>query len=253
MKKIQSVNRLGGYNESSYFRTHPLSIEREEFFNQALKKSSHPEKSAYDDEFKIIKAKLSAFLLPVERAQNMYPKTDKTAAGRYANAIIEYKKNNLKQSIQILDELIKQNPLSPYYYELKGQFLFETSQINSALKAYDKALKLKPESKDIMLSWAHASLEAPHTQEKLDKIIATLNKVQISSPSATAWLLLARAYDEKNQKAHSLYASAQYSFSIKNYAVAQKQIEEALKTAPENLRIRLNDLKNIISQHEHEE
>ncbi len=253
MKKIQFVNRLEGYKENSYFRTHPLSIEREEFFKQALQKNTYSDVSPYDDEFKLIKAKLSAFLLPVERAKNLYPDNDNSTAGRYANAIIEYKKNNFKTSIKILDELINKYPTNPYFYELKGQFLFESSQINDALKAYENALKLKPKSQEIMLSWAHTALEAPHDKNQLKNIIATLNKVQLNVPSTTAWMLLARAYAENNQKAQSLYASAQYSVAMKNYKTAKKQIEEAYKTAPEQLKLRLSDLKNIISQKELEE
>lgn len=253
MKKIQFVNRLEGYKENSYFRTHPLSIEREEFFKQALQKNTYSDVSPYDDEFKLIKAKLSAFLLPVERAKNLYPDNDNSTAGRYANAIIEYKKNNFKTSIKILDELINKYPTNPYFYELKGQFLFESSQINDALKAYENALKLKPKSQEIMLSWAHTALEAPHDKNQLKNIIATLNKVQLSVPSTTAWMLLARAYAENNQKAQSLYASAQYSVAMKNYKTAKKQIEEAYKTAPEQLKLKLSDLKNIISQKELEE
>jgi len=86
MKKIQSHNRLSGYNEVSYFRTHPLSMEREQFFNEALKNNSFSDISPYDEDFKLIKAKLSAFLLPIERAQNMYPVDDVSKAGLYANA-----------------------------------------------------------------------------------------------------------------------------------------------------------------------
>ncbi len=253
MKKIQFVNRLEGHKENSYFRTHPLSIEREEFFKHALQKNIYSEKSPYDEVFQLIKAKLSAFLLPVERAQKLYPESDKSLAGRYANAIIEYKKNNFVKSIKILDELIKAYPTNPYYHELKGQFLFESHQINAALKSYENALKLKPDSNDIMLSWAHTALEAPHDKDQLKNIIATLNKIQLTAPSKTAWILLARAYAENDQKAQSLYASAQYSVAMKNYKTAKKQIEEAYKTAPEQLKLRLNDLKNIISQQELEE
>lgn len=253
MKKIQSVNRLGGYKETPYFRTHPLSIEREEFFNQALKKNTYNSATSFDNDFKLIKAKLSAFLLPVERSQKMYPKSDKTTAGRYANAIIEYKKHNFQKGIEILDGLISEYPSNPYYHELKGQFLFESSKTKEALQSYENALKLKPNSKDIMLSWAHSALETPHDKAQLQKIITTLNRAQMISPSTTAWLLLARAYDENNQKAYSLYASAQYSVAIQNYNVAKKQIEDAIKIAPDTLKIRLNDLKHFIFQKEAKE
>ena len=250
MKKIQVHNRLSGYSEIPYFRTHPLSMEREEFFNQALKDNLQPKSSKYDDEFKLVKAKLTAFLLPTEQAQIKYPITDKSTASMYANAIIAFKQNNFKKAESILNDLIKKHPSNPYFHELKGQFLFESGNPKSAIKAYEQALLLKPDATDILLSWSHAKLETNPTKAELQEIITTLNKVQIDSPSSTVWLLLSRAYDENKQKAHALYASAQYSLAINNVKIAKKQIEEALKTAPENLKLKLNDLKNLIKQEE---
>ncbi len=250
MKKIQIHNRLSGYEEIPYFRTHPLSLEREEFFNQALKNNSNPSTSVFDKDFKLVKAKLSAFLLPVEQAKKKYPKTDKSVAGMYANSIIAYKENNFSKADALLNELIKKEPSNPYFYELKGQFLFESGNIKEAVKAYEQALKIKPDANDIILSWAQAKLEDNHTDKQLQKIITQLNKTVIKSPSATAWLLLARAYDENKQKAYALYSSAQYSLAIGNIKIAKKQIEDALKTAPQSLKLKLNDLKNLIKQKE---
>ena len=243
MKKIQNTNKLSGYEEVPYFRTHPLSREREEFFNVALKNSTYESSSPLDKKFNIVKAKLTAFLLDINHAQKLYPKTDTSVAGKYANAIIEYRKANYKKAINILDELIRKEPDNPYFYELKGQFLFESGQVKSAVTEYEKALKIKPDSKDFMLSWAHALLEAPHNKQDLQEIINTLNKVQIKSPSSTAWLLLARAYEEGGQNAYMLYASAQYSLAMGNTKIAKKQIDEAIKNASEPLKLKINDLK----------
>lgn len=250
MKKIQNTNKLSGYEEVPYFRTHPLSREREEFFNVALKNSTYESSSPLDKKFNIVKAKLTAFLLDINHAQKLYPKTDTSVAGKYANAIIEYRKTNYKKAINILDELIRKEPDNPYFYELKGQFLFESGQVKSAVTEYEKALKIKPDSKDFMLSWAHALLEAPHNKQDLQEIINTLNKVQIKSPSSTAWLLLARAYEEGGQNAYMLYASAQYSLAMGNTKIAKKQIDEAIKSASEPLKLKINDLKNLIKQKE---
>lgn len=252
MKKIQAQNRLSGYKEVPYFRTHPLSMEREEFFNQALKKDNTKSSSEYDDDFKLIKAKLIAFLLPVEQAKKKYP-NKKSIDEIYANAIIAYKENNFNLAIKILDNLIKKSPSNPYFHELKGQFLFESGKVDSALNSYEQALKLKPDSNDIMLSWAHAKLEYQHTKNDLQKIISILNKVQISSPSATAWLLLARAYEENNQTSHALYASAEYSLAIGNIKIAKQQLDKALNDAPDNLKLKIFDLKNFILQKEKDE
>lgn len=247
MKKIQHQNRLSGYEETPYFRTHPLSSERMNFFEESIKTASQNTKSPFDEQFQIVKAKLSAFLLPVERGWKMYPISLQTTNARYAHAILYYRQNKLNQSLKILNNLISEQPENPYFHELKGQFLFESGKTDDAAKSYRKALDLKPHAPDLLIGWAQAALESKQSKNLTTEIIAALNHAVSERPNLTAWLLLARAYDENNQKAYSLYAAAQYSLGLGNNQTAQKQIEQAEKSNPsESLKIKLNDLKNIL-------
>ncbi len=249
MKKISRLNRLNGYEEIPYFRTHPMNSERVAFFNQALDNSSGKTTSFYDNEFQIVKAKLSAFLLPIEQGWKKYPETDLSLAGRYAHAILHYRNNNLAQALKILDSLSASQPDNPYFHELKGQFLFESGKVSEALKAYQKALQLHPDSPNIMLGWAQAAMETPHSQSQLKKIISTLNQIQIKRPSSTTWLLLSRAYEEDKRPAEMFYATAQYNISLRNFDTARRQIEAAEEADPSpELKLRIKDLKIKLNQ-----
>ena len=248
MKKINQLNRLSGYNETPYFRTHPMNSERAAFFNQALQQSSGKTTSPYDEEFKMIKAKLSAFLLPIEQAKQKYPSSDHSVAGRYAQSILAYREHNLPEALQTLDGLIAEQPNNPYFYELKGQFLLESGKLKTALTAYEKARRLRPDSPDILLGWAQTALEAPHDKTALKEIITVLNQVQLKRPNLTAWLLLSRAYQENKQPAEMYYAAAQYNAGIKNFETARRQIKAAEEENPSaNLKLKLNDLKILIN------
>lgn len=249
MKKISRLNRLSGYEEIPYFSTHPMNSERAAFFNQALDKSSGSTSSPYDAEFQIIKAKLSAFLLPTAQVLKKYPETDHTPAGRYARAILAYREGKLPQALKILDSLSLSQPDNPYFYELKGQFLFESGKIEEALKAYQKALQLRPDSPEIMLGWAQTAMEAPHGKTQLAKIITGLNQTQLKRPNLVAWQLLSRAYEENKQTAEMYYAAAQYSIGIRNFEAARRQIEAAEQAdPPADLKLRLKDLKIKLNQ-----
>lgn len=248
MQKIQQDNRLNGYKETPYFRTHPMSIERQRFFEEKMKHTTANTSSPLDDKFKMIKAKLTAFLLPIERVKKLYPLPEQSENNLYAHAIMYYRENKLEQSINTLDQLIAKNPQNPYFYELKGQFLFERGKLKPALEAYDKALKLKPQSADMLLGWAQTYLELPHNKNDIKKIINSLNLSLLKRQNLTAWILLARAYNENGQEAEAVYASAQYSIGIGNIDAARQQIAQAEKLKPSaSLQLKLNDLKRKIA------
>lgn len=248
MQKSARANRLNGYQDFPYFRTHPLNSERIAFFTQAAENSSGAVTSPFDTEFKMVKAKLSAFLLPTERGFKLYPLSDKSAPAQYARAILYYRQNNLPQALKNIDSLIAKQPENPFFYELKGQFLFEKGKLPEALTAYKKALTLRPNSAEIMFGFAQTALEAPHNLEELKQIIATLNRSVLKKEKADTWVLLARAYNEAGRKADALYASARFNMMLENYAIAEKQITQAEKNNPSpELKLKLADLKSLLN------
>lgn len=248
MKKIQKNNRLSGQEEFPYFRTHPMNAERQAFFDKALQMSHGTTHIPYDTDFQTIKAKLAAFLLSPAQTRRLYPEKDKSIAARYARSITAYRENDLPQALKLLNDLLDEQPQNPFFHELKGQFLFESGQINEACRAYDKALSLKPDLPGLMFGWAQCALEMPHNKKLLKKIINILNRLQNKRPNLIAWNLLARAYYETEQPAEALFAAAQYSYGLNNFETARRQIQQAEKLKPSpSLQIKLNDLKNKLA------
>jgi len=249
MKTIQQTNRLSGREETPYFRTHPMSQERMSFFDKALKENGGTTTSPYDKDFRFVQAKLTAFLLPPDQALKKYPLSNQTDEARYAHAIVYFKQKHFAEAVDLMDSLIQKHPTNPYFYELKGQFLFESGNTKEAVKAYQKALELKPDSNETMLLYAEAALETKQNKEQLQEVINVLNKLQLKHESARGWELLSKAYYQRGSKAESLYALAKYSFFIGNIDTAKKQIQKALALKPSNtLELKLKDLQNEISQ-----
>ena len=85
MKKIKKQNTLSGIEENSYFRTHPLTSERISHFEDASKGNSYSEKNTYDNEFLLVKAKLTAFLSDKNKTMRLYPNSDMPAVLRRSN------------------------------------------------------------------------------------------------------------------------------------------------------------------------
>ena len=251
MKTIEKNNRLSGREESPYFRTHPMSAERMSFFEKAAKENGGKTTSVYDEDFAFVKAKLRAYLLPLEQVKREYETNSGSMPKKYATAIIYLRQKQFNKALSIIDDLIKEKPSNPYFYQMKGQILFESGKPKEASSAYQKALEIKPSSDEMMLSYAESVMETPDHQAKLQTVIDTLNKLQISRNNPRAWELLSKAYYEKGMKAESFYASAKYSHDIENYDTAKKQLEEAEKANPSStLQIKINDLKNDLKHHE---
>jgi len=251
MNKIKKQNTLSGIEENSYFRTHPLTNERISHFEQASKGNKYSEKSPLDSEFSLVKAKLTAFLYDNNKVNRLYPKSDNSAPSRYARSVLSFRQGNINQALNLIDSLIKEQPQNPYFYELKGQILFESGKIKESVSAYEKALNLLPDNYLLQISLAHSLLEENDSSQNTQRAMTLLHKSIISDPSSFAWQLLARAYDKSGNKAAAYYATAEFNYAIGNVPSALKQLENAEKNSPDKqIQLKINDLKQRIKDEE---
>lgn len=249
MKTIQKNNRLSGYDETPYFKTHPMSAERLAFFEKKAKESKGTTASAYDKDFEFVRAKLIAFLLPENQVMRKYGANMTSDAADYARAIVAFRTQNFANAVALLDKLIRKYPNNPYFYQLKAQVLFAKGKIRQAQQIYQKALSLKPDGDEIMISYAECTLEMPEHRRYLPDVIAVLNKAQISRETAHGWELLAKAYFEKGDKAESMYALAKYSYALGRIETAKQQINEAWQSNPSgSLSLKLKDFEKELGQ-----
>ncbi|MDR2902162.1 MAG: M48 family metalloprotease [Lactobacillales bacterium] len=224
MKKIQEQDRFNLSDVPSYWRTHPVTQTRVAEMNRFL---ANPKPTTQDQAFDRIKAKLIGFLYPVDQVARMY--SGKTTVDKYARAIYFYRTHKMPASIALIDELIKQEPNNPYFYELKGQFLFETGQIGGAVAAYEQSVRLLPDAPLIRLSLAQALLEEEKAASYAKAGEHLRQVVQQDQYIPLAWQLMATAYDRQNKPVMASYAMAEWYQLQGNSAGAKKMAERALK------------------------
>ncbi len=242
MRKIQSNERLLIDPRYAYTRTHPLTQDRIQFLQNAAQADI---KLTDDKEFHLIKAKLYAFLNAP--AQTLATYKGQNTVSLYARAIAYFKQTRINEALKATDELIRQNPNNPYFYELKGQILFETGQVPAAVDAYEQSVQLEPESPLIRLSLAHALLE----NEQPDKAVKHLEYiVSRDAYLPDAWRFLARGYGMQNQKGKAFYAMAEYDYVIGDNAQAMDNINKALPLLKDDKikTLRLLDLQETIAR-----
>lgn len=247
MRKIKKQNALSGIEESAYFRTHPMTNERISHFTEAAKGNHFSSANSLDNSLALVKAKLTAFLLDENKVKRLYPLAHNDMPARYAHAILNFRQGNIKKALDEIDALIRQQPANPYFYELKGQFLFESGQVSASIATYEKTRELLPNSPLVKISLAHAILENAPNRQQAQKAANLLQQSLISVPSSTGWQLLARAYDICGEKASSYYATAEFNYAIGNLDGAQKQVARAKKFQPtKSVLLKLEDLDERI-------
>lgn len=243
MKKIQKRNTLQGIEETSYFRTHPVTSERIAFMEKAAKESQAPKTGTQEKDFERIRAKLYAYIEDPKATLQKYPETNGSIPARYARAIAYFKKMEMPKALGLINGLIADEPQNPYFYELKGQMLLETGQIAQAADIYRQALKLRPNSSLFKLNLAQAMLENSPSAADQKQIVDLLNQVLVYNPDSYAWILLSRAYGMQQNAAGYNYAAAEYSLLTRDIRLAKQQAEQALKSSPSPaLRLKLEDL-----------
>lgn len=246
MDKIKKNNALSGMNESAYFRTHPMTGERIRHFEEAARTNPYGTAHPEDSKFKFIKAKLAAFLEEPEKVWRKYPAKNNDDAARYAHAILYFREGNIARSLDILNKLQDNYPQNPYFYELTGQFLFESGKVKDSIAAYRKALKLLPNSALMQISLAQSLLENGDQGDN-HEVITLLQKSLISSPSSFAWQLLARAYEIGGNRSAAHYATAEFNYTSGNFDGALKQLKLAETGAnTKQLKLKIADLAERI-------
>lgn len=249
MKKIKKQNALSGIEENSYFRTHPVTGERINHFLEAAKSNTYPKKSPLDSQFALVQAKLSAFLEEPKKVRRRYPASRTDVAARYAHSVLDFREGKIRQAVETISTLEREYPSSPYFSELKGQFLFESGAVGESIPAYREALRKLPDNPLLQTSLAHALLENSPNKAKLREAVTLLQKALLKTPNAGSWQLLSRAYGMDGKKAASYYAAAEFNYTIGNIPAARSQIRQALDLKPEKaLRLKLSDLQERLKE-----
>ena len=252
---LDKISKMQGASSrlDPYTITHPLTPDRIQSVHDHTRKCSHKGRTVSNEielKFQRIKAKMMAFLDPV-RALKTYPASDTSLAARYARAIALYRQGQFAQALSLIDRLLKEGPKDPYFYELKGQVLFENGEIEKAIPALQSASSLRPHSPLIKIMLAHALIERkfpPGFTEAIKVLLPVTQKHPQDYPMA--WRLLATAYGRSNQLGEASLALAEEALLREDYKSAMSQANRAkplLKSNPKAL-TRVEDLLGQLKQ-----
>lgn len=234
MEKLSSQELLPESQQSEYVRTHPLTRDRIEFLQtaisqQRIKGRVPPE---WTETHKRIRAKLYGYLFP-ERAVN---NTGSDIADRYGRAIALYRRGRTAEALAETDKLLAAENKNPWFYELKGQILFENGRVAESVAPLKNAVAYAPHSGLIRVAYAHALLESrKDDQATFKEAVEQLKTSLRSEPYQTrTHRLLATAYGRMGDEGMSHLHLAEEAYIRGNLSFARREVVLAQKSLPKN-------------------
>ena len=217
-------------SQDPYIRTHPLTRERMTSVEFAVQNSAFAKKPPDPEAERLhrrLVAKLYAFLKPQMTTFQKYPESNTSPEARYAQSIAYYRRGQVKESLPLIDGLIKETPTDPFYWELKGQMLLENSRVEDAVVALREASRLKPNAPLIRVLLAHAMVETGNPDHAAETQ-ATLEAALRTDPEdAFAWDLAAKSYLLSGNKGMSAYAAAERALLTGDFGDVVRYTQEA--------------------------
>ncbi|RIJ28764.1 M48 family metalloprotease [Henriciella algicola] len=246
--RVQEV--LSESRRYPYFRSHPLASDRIRT-TRALAEDTglmdvEPDAQTVR-EFELMQAKLIGFLEPLARVYQKYPRDDESEPARYARAIAAMQSSDMTSALSEIDSLLEEFPENPYYWELKGQALFEMGRAAESVEPHAKSLEYLPGHPLLLINYGR-SLIARADEGDLEAGEEALRDALIREPdNSFAWNQLASALEKQGRRAEAELATAESAYHIGDYQrahiFARRAIED-LEDGTSQAR-RANDIRNV--------
>lgn len=249
-ERISGQELLITDRQDPYVRTHPLTR------NRMTSIRAHIDKSPYsalgpneelEERHRRAVAKLYSFLKPQNATLKKYPESDQSLSARYARSVAHYRRGRLDLSVPLIDGLIEERPDDPYFWELKGQMLFENGRIPEAIVAYKEATRLLPFAPLILVAQAHAMVESGDPAFAKETQNALRSALQVDPNDVFAWGLSAKSYAINDEPGMSAYAAAERALLMGEFGEVVRYTRKAEEELPTGtpVWVRLQDLKTV--------
>lgn len=250
-RKLQSYEfRLGRQTSQTYATTHPLTGDRIRHLSDVYQRDpawDTPLNSEWEDDFRLMKAKLLGYIQEPAKTFAQYPASDDSLAAHYARAYAYHRQSNSSQAIEEARKLIAADPDNPFFHEIYGQLLLETGRPQEALEPLRTATSLSHNAPLIASLFGHAlvATENKDNYDEAERVLRTAVAKDRENPDA--WLQLGTIYYAKGDQPRAALAGAEHHLLRNQPELALRKAEAALRGLPENSVdwIRAQDLKLI--------
>jgi len=191
-------------------------------------------------------AKLKGFINPPSQTLYEFKADDPSVMARYARAVAYFRDSRLNLALPIIDGLIADAPDDAYFYELRGQILFENGKVKDALPSYQKAVDLRPRQPLLRVGLAHAQIELGQ-KDLIPVALRNLQQaIRYDRYMPLSWRLAATAYGRNGDLGMSALALAEHNLLSGRNLDAEGQAKKAQRLLKANTPgwLRAQDIAN---------
>ena len=230
--KFANQEALSSNRQSVRVRSHPISRDRIRSLEQKVNKSQFINERDNEKilfQYKMIQAKLDGFLNNPNDVIRKAKKDSSLIFNKYSLAVAYYRKALLKESLSALNEMINQYPNNPWFYELKGQVLYESGKIRESIIPYRKSLSISPNEPLLMVALATALNALENKSNAIEAIRLLKKSLMHDQKNTQTWFQLAISYSRINDIGNAELASAERHFLTGNVKMASFHAKKSLK------------------------
>ena len=249
--KLLDRSSLANSREYQYKTTHPQTIDRYTWIQSSYTKYPNCDYKIdlkKQERFELIKAKLLAYTHSKDEVSAIYQNKNNVFS-KYALAASSFFNGNKNFSIEMMNSLIQDEPLNPYYHELLGEIYYSLGNFEKAIIEQKEAIRLLSKDNDLHLMMLGSYLLAERSDKNIIESIDALNKsLFLNRKNSYSWYLLARAYALNNELALAQYASAERYYLRRDKTLALNFAKKAIKNIDKDTVewYRTNDLIQLI-------
>ncbi|MAI30028.1 MAG: hypothetical protein CBC84_002775 [Pelagibacteraceae bacterium TMED124] len=245
LEKNENLKQL-----NPYFLTHPLSSDRKKniFFNLQGQKTKNF--SLLEKRYNLVKAKIDGFFLDDKKLKKIYDDNSQIES-LYAYTLRNYRVGKINKALKLVDQCIKIDQNNPYFFELKGQILFENGMITESIPQFRKAIGLKPDEKSFKLFLAKSLYHVNDNKTYLESIKILWSYIKEDDFPYEAWHYLGLNYGKLKKHDFSSYALAEKYLLVNQIKNAKIHIQRVKRfTKDPVLKNKIMDLEKEILKRE---
>jgi predicted Zn-dependent protease len=216
-ERLAYQERISFQRRWEYFRSHPLSSDRVAALRRNVEASEFadvPDSAEEIAELQRLQAKIIGFMAPPAQTFSRYPESDTSIPARYARAVAYYKQGLTDNAESAVNELLELEPDNPYFYELKGQMLYESGLIERSIEPYRRSIELLPDAPLLRIGYASA-LIATNTEENAREALSQLRIALVSEPqNPYAWFQRSLAHQQLGETALAELSTAERAYAV---------------------------------------
>jgi predicted Zn-dependent protease len=248
LEKLLGQELLSESLQDPYLRTHPITRDRVERIRAREGGTPKIMPNYFKEQHQRMVAKLKAFLWRPDKTLNSFKGA--SSLDIYAKSIAYYRQADFDKALALIEVLINKEPKNPFFWEFKGQILFDAGRIRESIAPYRKAMELFPDSALLQAALAQSLLQSEDASLIKEAILYLQKALQKEKDNGLAWQYLAIAYGREKKMAPMALALAEYGLVKHEWDYAREQAVRAQhfsKKAEKDYR-RAEEIKKIAEE-----